>query len=118
MRSDKSFKDFLFSEGKYKRLLPLVILGVILILLSSFVQEKEAAEPTLEEELVSVCSSLEGVGECRVMISYSENGETVEAVAVICEGADSAAVRARIISLIESLFGIRSGRISVLKIES
>lgn len=108
----------MFSDGKYKRLLPVVIFGVILILLSGLVREGSATEPTLEEELVSVCSSVEGVGECRVIVSYGENGETVEAVAVICEGADNAAVRARIISLMESLFGIRSGRISVLKIES
>jgi len=68
-----------------------------------------------EEELADICSLIEGVGECRVMISRGED-DSVEAVAVVCEGADDPGVRARLIKMIGSLYGIGSNRISVMKI--
>lgn len=71
----------------------------------------------LEARLADMCSEIDGVGECRVMITYSEDGESVYAVAVLCDGGDSVAVRERITELMVSLFGIGSNRISVLKIK-
>ncbi len=95
----------------------IVLLGVILILLGSRGAQDTEPQDTLglEESLAEMCSATEGVGKCRVMITYTDGGE-VYAVAVVCEGADSSEVRARVVKLVGSLFGIGANRISVLKI--
>lgn len=115
LKLDKSFSDFLRS-GRASKILPIIILGILMVLLGSVIgsTEKEAAvEPTEEQRLSQMLSSVEGVGECRVMITYSDGGE-VFSVAVLCEGADSVRVRGRVIELVSSLYGIGSNRIAVL----
>lgn len=73
-----------------------------------------SVDATLEERTEQLCSAVEGVGECDVMITYGEGGE-VYAVAVLCDGAERASVRRSITELASSLFGIGTNRISVLK---
>ncbi|MBO7197060.1 MAG: hypothetical protein J6V80_07065, partial [Clostridia bacterium] len=65
-----------------------------------------------------MCSLIEGVGECRVMITYDPDSreERVYAVLVLCEGADSASVRERITSSLSSVYGIGSHRIEIQKL--
>lgn len=119
MRSEGSFKDFLLGGKTLSRVLVLLLVGVMLILIGSlFGTEKkteQASAPTAEESLAEICSLTEGVGRCRVMMSFGDEGE-VEAVAVLCEGAENDGVRARVVRLVGSLYGIGSNRISVLKI--
>ena len=116
LRSDKGFVEFI-KRAKLSSVLPIVILGVLLLLLSSAFGsddgEKEKSK-TGEDRLYEICSMVEGVGECRVMITY-EN-EEVYAVAVLCEGAGSVEVRERIVELVSSLYGIGSHRIAVLEL--
>ena len=50
------------------------------------------------------------------MITYSGDGE-VYAVAVLCDGAESALVRERLTSLVCSLFGVGANRVEILKIK-
>ncbi len=85
-------------------------------------EEKTEAKSEEEARIEALCSAVEGVGECRVMVTYEKsNGRdeerSVYSVAVICEGADSVAVRARLTELITSLYGIGSNRVSVIKLE-
>jgi len=115
MKSDSGFFDFLKNRKSLARVGLFFALGVLLIVLGSGIEKKPSAEWGLEEELCEMCSATEGVGEARVMISYGEDGE-VYAVAVLCEGAENPEVRARIIKLVGSLYGIGANRISVLKI--
>lgn len=119
MKSDKSFAEFLRS-GNRKSLWALIFLfGVILIILGGVFSsdgEENLGEAGLEEQIAEICSATEGVGECRVMITYSEGKDEVYAVAVLCEGAESTATRAKIVELVGSLFGIGANRITVLKI--
>jgi len=118
LKSDRSFTDFI-RGGKLSALLPLLIIGVLLLLIPSLYNgggSGESGAPTGEERLYEMCSLVEGVGECKVMITYSEGGDEVYAVAVLCEGAESAAVRARLVELIGSLYGIGSNRIAVLEL--
>lgn len=90
--------------------------GALLIMLGSIPKNMtEKPVEGLEERVAEMCSSTEGVGDAKVMITYSEDGE-VYAVAVLCDGADSLSVRDRITRLVCSLFGIGSHRISILKI--
>ena len=98
------------------RVIMLLICGAALILIGSFGVSKgtsDAVESSAEEELSEMCSAISGVGECRVMISYE--GESVYAVAVICDGGDSVDVKRSVSELISSLYGIGYNRISVLK---
>lgn len=95
------------------------MLGVLLILIGSNKTEvAEKATSATEIGIEELCSMTEGVGECRVHITYREGGEeSVYAVAIICEGADSVAVRERLTSLICSLYGIGANRVEILKMK-
>ncbi len=118
LKSDSGFFEFLRQRGVSKKLVLLLVLGIVLLLVGSGSEKSsEKAEQTkdAESELVAMCSSLSGVGECRVMMSYGEDG-AVYAVAVLCEGAESDAVKERIYELVGSLYGIGTNRIAVLKI--
>ena len=90
--------------------------GALLIMLGSIPKEvTETPDAGLEARVAEMCSMTEGVGGAKVMITYSEEGD-VYAVAVLCDGADSLAVRDRITRLVCSLFGIGAHRVSILKI--
>ncbi len=116
LRSENGFIDFM-RRGGAKYALLLLVLGLALLLLCGGVGESEsvATEPDEEARISEMCSLTEGVGECRVMLTYDGQGR-VCSVAVLCEGADSVEVRRRITDMLSSLYGIGSNRISVLKI--
>ncbi len=118
LKSDSGFFDFLKRKGASGKLVAFLTVGVVLLLIGTRAGEKaeepEASSGT-ESELVEMFSELQGVGECKVKINYTEGGE-VSAVAVLCEGAESDAVKKRIYDLVGSLYGIGTNRIAVLKI--
>ncbi len=119
-----------------------MLLGVILIFSSSLFdadENKDAANTEksaeeyrlyLEEELEGFCEQIEGVGRCRVFLTIEINktdsyksyyvSETsppaVLGITVLCEGADSDAVKKNLTQMLAALFGIGSNRISVLKL--
>ena len=104
----------------------IVAAGLLLILISSFGNAKstEAQDDEIEAKIEEMCSSLVGVGECRVMVTYSSEGrgygqsvKRVESVAVVCKGADRAHVKAEIISMISALYGIGSNRIFISRMK-
>ena len=113
--SGKRFFEIFSSGGG--RIAALLVIGALLLILGSLGGEvSEAADETDEERLEAVCSSIDGVGRCRVMVSYGESGE-VYAVAVLCDGADAVRVRESIVDLFSSLYGIGANRISILRLE-
>ena len=86
----------------------------------------------LEGKISALCSSVEGVGKCKVFITFSTGEEkiyragtlietkppSVLGVTVICRGADSEEVRYALIEMLTALFGIGSNRIAILKLNS
>ena len=84
----------------------------------------------LEEELVSLCTSVEGVGKCRVFITFDKgaqntykNGTLIETkpphvsgVTVVCDGGESDRVKSSLTKMITALFGIGSNRVAILKL--
>ncbi|MEG1632706.1 MAG: hypothetical protein RR314_01515 [Oscillospiraceae bacterium] len=102
--------------GKYKYLLLVLFVGIILILLpgrSAYVAEGEPPSQTATKEearLEEVLGEIAGVG--RVCVLRSEEG-----VAVVCEGADSAQVRLSVTEAVMRYTGYGSERITVLKME-
>jgi hypothetical protein len=105
-----------FIDEKRGKLLPLLIIPIAVLLIVFGSSESQSAEPSPEDELAAVCSEIEGVGECRVMVTYKD-GE-VYAVAVICRGADDIKTKERIVELITSVYGIGSNRVTVHKLVS
>ncbi len=107
-------REFFAHTGAVKLLLPLII-GVLLIVFSG-IGSSEKPIATEEERTAELCSLVDGVGDCRVMITYreTEGEEQVYAVAVLCDGAESVQVRSELTELICSLYGIGANRVKVL----
>lgn len=91
-------------------------------------EETEVETGSLEMQLERVLSSMEGVGEVKVMITTekgSENvfgaqsqGQKVGGVVVVAEGAGNATVNARISEAVKALFSIDVHKISIVKMRS
>ncbi len=114
---DKSVRDFLKAKGRKMPLLIVALLAALLILLGSFgIGERDGNDRELEERVAEMCAMTEGVGECRVMITYTPEGE-VYAVALLCQGGDSAPVREKLTSMMCALFGVGANRVEILKIK-
>ena len=112
-KSDRAVFDFLSSLGKQGRLAVILLLGLGLILIGSLSLGGEEKTEGEEERVARMCSLIDGVGECRVMMTYRGEENEVFAVLVLCEGAESAKVREDITSLISSLYGIGSHRVEI-----
>lgn len=133
-------KDYAQKNKGSVLLFALLILGVFLLIFSSAsAPETEAQENTqsleeykarLEEELSAVCSSVSGVGRCKVTVTFERGEEKIYkgssvietrppkvlGVTVVCKGADSDKVRSEIIDMMSALFDIGTNRIAVLKL--
>ena len=117
LKSDSPFAEFL-KNGGGARLPLLIFLGIALILIGRVgAESKEAAAVSTEERTAEICSLMEGVGECRVMITYEpDSEERVYGVLVLCDGADSPAVRQRITNSLSALLGIGTNRIEIQRL--
>ena len=96
----------------------LLVIGLLLILLSGVPSEKQAEIHTEEDRVAEMCSLIEGVGECRVMMTYKNSTDDVYAVLVICEGGESVTVREKITSLFCSLYGIGAHRVEIQRLSN
>jgi hypothetical protein len=114
LKSDFSFLSFIKKQDKKFIILLVGALALAILLLPTSNKKVEEAAPLDEAaRLEELCSKIEGVGECRVMVTYRE-GE-VYAVAVICRGADNPKVRESVTELITSIYGIGANRVSIQK---
>lgn len=126
-----------FFKGKKKiaLILVLVSLGLMLVALSSVSSPNESEQAglseykeELEKRLEKLCSEVDGVGRCSVMVTFSRGEENtykgsqlteskpprVLGVTVVCDGGESAAVRARLSQMLCALFDIGANRVAVL----
>lgn len=117
LKSVGEIREFLFGEGNRIWLVGLMLLGLILILIGNEqTGEKIAVTRTEEMRATEMCAMMDGVGDCRVMMTYRPDSDEVYAVLVLCDGAESVAVRERITSLFTSLYGIGSHRVEIEKL--
>ena len=95
-----------------------LLLGLLLILLSSLGGEDTETVVGEEERLMQICSMIDGVGDCRVMMTYRGEGDdrAVYAVLIVCEGADSQVVREKITESLCSLYGIGAHRVEIQRL--
>ena len=131
-------RDFVKDKKKLVVLL-IGLFGVLLIALSFGTDtEKNQKEYTLDEykteledELRSLCESVEGAGKCRVTVTFSD-GERFEykgsnvigsepprvlGVTVVCRGGDDPDIKKNISECMTALFDIGSNRVCVLKMK-
>lgn len=132
--------DFFKKDKRRTVIVAFAVLGMLLVIISLFAEggakKTESRSLTeykreLEGELSELCSSVRGVGRCRVTVTFSEGehlqykGSTVTGstppkvmgVSVVCDGADKDTVREALSECICSLFDIRSNRVSILKMK-
>lgn len=124
-----------------KRLSFILLLLCVLMFVLSFAggsteetdESKTLAEyqAELESRLSELCSSVEGVGKCRVFVTFESGEENlykggvlietkpprVMGVSVVCQGADKPAVKNELNELFTSLFDIGSNRVKILKLK-
>lgn len=122
--------DFIASLRRRGLLLPAVIVLLSVVLLAvglSSVGAQDAddgssAQTDEQSRFEQMCSLIDGVGRCRVMMTYteerasyysSEKVKCVAGIAVLCDGGDSAEVRKRITELAVALYGIGANRVRV-----
>lgn len=103
MDTDGKLKAFL---DKYKYPVIVLAVGIMLMTLPTGGAKDSGAEKQFREIL---CST-EGVGRAEVLVS--EKG-----VVIVCDGADSAAVRLDILRCVESYTGFGSGNVTILKMK-
>ena len=104
-----------FLKTKQKSPLWLIPILALALLLIGGVGERSDLQSE-EDRTAELCSGVSGVGECRVMMTY-DDGDSVYAVAILCEGADSLSVRNDLTELICSLYGIGAHRVTILPLE-
>ena len=117
------------------------LVGIFFVIISSSSGggEVEREEITLDEykelleaEIESLCSAVDGVGRCRVFITFERGVQDtykgsniieskpprVLGVTVVCRGGDSDAVKSSVTEMICALFDIGYNRVAVLKLNS
>ena len=111
-----SFGQF-FSKNRY--LLLLLLTGIILIMLPGGAEKTENTSTEEELRLLGMLKNLEGVGEVYVLLAEENihNGGFAGAI-VVCQGADNAEVRLRIVEAVSAYTGLGSNRIMVLKMKN
>ena len=118
---DKGLLKHLMGRRELWRVALILALGLFLIIIGSGSEDDtEESEIGIEERLAEVCTDVDGVGECYVLVYYSPiksraDEASVESVIVVCEGADSTDVRLRLTEMISSFFGIGTNRVRVEK---
>lgn len=143
LNSDSAFVSFLKkTKGVWKAALCVVVACVLLFAArqstaGTKTQEtvssdsSESYTAALEAHVADVCSSVRGVGKCRIMITLERGEEKlyqgstvrtstpprVQAVTVICEGADSDEVRRNLTVMLSSMFDIGTNRVCILRLK-
>lgn len=114
---DKNLVKYIKDKKSFLPIAIALALGILLWCLGSTNETEEVSAVGMEERLAEICSGVEGVGECEILIYYSKTDTrgdaAVESVLVICDGADSVDVRARLTAMLSSFFGIGTNRIRV-----
>ena len=140
---DSSFKSFIEGNKRLWKVGLVIALGVVLIIISSFfgadtekedtgVRSLEEYKAELEGELAELCSDVQGVGRCKVLITFERGAQStykgsnlienkppkVLGVTVVCRGADSDYVKSELTKMITALFDIGANRVAILKLNS
>lgn len=131
-------KEWLKGENGRRVIVIAGLLGMALILLSQFLPESQptSAPPTdyaeaLEQRLITLVSSVDGVGECRVMVTLESGTEyvytaqtalvaevypAVRGVVIVCDGGDQPSICERVTEVVTTALNISKRRVCVTKL--
>ena len=138
----EKIKTALGNKRTFVIILALAAIGILLLCLpgdagSSAGESKSTSEELseyklrLEAELADTCSSVAGVGNCRIMVTFERGAENVykgsqlvesspprvSGVTVVCDGGASQSVKVTLTEMLSALFGIGKNRIAVLELK-
>ena len=116
LKSDRIFRDF-WKKGVPWRVIIPFLLGVLLLIIPLLFgeRENESSEPSNDESCIEeICSAINGVEECRAVVTYSSDGSDIAAVAVIYTGSGSKETEKNIKDVISTLYGVGANRIAVI----
>ena len=119
LKSGESLFGLIKRNRRLVLVIAILVLGVFLVILGSVGMggKREAEADDEEARLSSLLSEIDGVGECKVMISLNSRGEVASAV-VVCRGASDVEVRRALLEAVTSLYGIGSNRVSIAKMKN
>ena len=114
------FLKFIKDKKDIMKIALVLSLGLLLIFIGGRNKNTTKDDGELEERVTSICESIDGVGECKVMIYYKNEAtrtddKHVDSVVVVCEGADSLEIRKSLTETLSSLFGIGANRVRIEK---
>lgn len=135
-----SVKEYVIKNKRSIIIFALLLCGIFMLIFSSStatespqneqIEGLDEYKKRLEAELADICSSVSGVGRCRVTVTFERGEEKiykgsslietrppkVMGVTVVCKGADSDLVKAEIVGMMSALFDIGANRIAILKL--
>lgn len=118
-----------FLKKHRSKLMPLLIavIGIVFLMIAGGSDSSDAVgEDDLTRQVREFLEEIDGVGECRVMISYeykesgyfsSDEKGSVRAVAVACKGAKKVEVRKKITDILCTLFNIGANRVNISELD-
>ena len=139
---DKSY-DFkkMIENPKFLRITVVIgVCAVVLIFMSSFIDissfhravDSDEYCSKLEENLLSIVSQIEGVGEAKIFLTMDNSGENVylnntdtktksitpvvRGVVIVCHGGDDTLVVSRVMSAVTKSLDISSDKVCVTKL--
>lgn len=141
LKSENGFFEFLKKKNGIWKAAIILLAGILLLLFGGLsdsgstdgkADELSLYGAELEARVEQLCSSLDGVGKARAMITFASGERTVYegsravgkkppevmSVTVLCEGAGNGEVVARLTEMLSSLLGIGTNRVKVMKISS
>lgn len=140
---DKRFLSYIKENKKIFIILLLICAGLVFLSIaapgSKQVKSETKQPDTLDEyreklegELAALCTSVDGVGKCRVFITFDKGAQNsykggslietkpphVSGVTVVCKGGDSDRVKSSLTKMITALFGVGANRVAILKLNT
>jgi hypothetical protein len=112
---------------KYKYLLVVIMIGILLMLwpVGKSLPPAETAQspPELtltetEERISASLEKIEGVGRIELVLTMRQDHSEFLGALVVCDGADNNAVAWQVVNAVMSLTGLQSDRITVAKMKN
>ena len=105
--------------GKYRYAAAAALLGVLLMLLPAGsrrgTRPAEAQEnPTVQSEIEAALAAFDGAGRLRLVLTVEPGTERWAGAVIVCEGADSAAVRLAVTNAVAVYTGLGRDKITVM----
>ena len=140
MKTKIDFKKLLDNPKTMKIVTLSGVVAIVLIFLSSYIDvssfsrnvNSEEYCATLEENLLSVVTQIEGVGNAKIFLTMDNDGENVylnnsdtktqsitplvRGVVIVCDGGDDPVVVSRVMSAVTKSLDISSNKVCVTKL--